>query len=1132
LNGIVSSHSSSSAKGWEPPSVEELSAQLPQYQIEALMGRGGMGAVYKGRQTSLDRPVAIKILSNQLEDADTSFAERFKNEARALGKLSHPGIVGVYDFGEAQGGLLYIVMEFIDGTDVAKMISKNGRLHTEHAMAITAHVCDALAYAHERGIIHRDIKPANIMVGYDGVVKVADFGLAKMTQSTASGLTQSGMAMGTLHYMAPEALTLGSAVDQRADIYAVGVMLYQMITGKLPQGMFEMPSLQIKGLDPRYDRIVATAMRDDRELRYPSAKALRLELDAILTQPVAKVEASAKEAQPALNTQARPKRPDWQPPQPVKLPPVRQMKRSWPYTSILLATLCVAAGWIYWQRSGYRFVVEPTQVQPQGKNQRATAASGIPPIVSRSSMASATKEAPFINTLGMRLVPVPGTNVLFCIHETRRADYESYAAANSGVNESFKFQHYDGVPCGHEESHPVVGIDWEDAQKFCDWLSKKEGKKYRLPTDEEWSIAVGLAGKEKHGKSITPEMLSQKEQTLFPWEDDYPPKGSVGNYADESWHEKYPAKPWIEKYNDRHATTAPVMSFKPNKLGLYDLGGNAWEIVEDWFDEKKTSKTARGHSYINTPSLAALRARIEKRKTCAIGFRCVLELPVLSPAISPLPGLDNVANSTAVEPTPKSTVEQASGMKPTTTVTASLPKGPTSWTDIQGRTLVATFKAIQGDTVLLEIDGKTQPVAMAKLSAASQKLARDYLIPTPLRPGLGELMDNGSPDRRNDTNDIQFGWSAVPEATKYEIEAWGPGATYPLVRKEVTETEFKRSDDGYVGTCKGWHWKVRAFVQNQWQAWCEDVSFEFEPPGYDLTIHAQQARTVLPAAPKAQGQDDTTQKVLKTAVTPPEFVRIPGGTFFMGSTSGDATENDARPERVTASEFYLQATETTKAQWDEVRTWALSNGYRDMAPADGKAPNHPVHSVSWWDAVRWCNARSEKEGLKPVYTVFGEVMRSGTVEPVADWTANGYRLPTEAEWEKAARGGATGKRFPWGADTISHTHANFRNDGGEAYVTGSTFYHPRYNDGQAPYTSPVASFKANNFGLHDMAGNVWEWCWERYTDSRLPTGEKRVLRGGSWDFYANSCTAANRGHEMPANRVNRHGFRPARSSIP
>jgi len=259
----------------------------------------------------------------EMGEHDATYAQRFKNEARAMAKLNHPGIVAVYDFGETSGGLLYFVMEFIEGTDVAKMIAQQGRLHSEHAMAITAHVCDALGYAHSLGILHRDIKPANIMVGYDGRVKVADFGLAKVTNTGESAMTRSGVIMGTLPYMAPESLVLGVDVDKRADIYAVGVMLYQMLTGKLPHGMFEMPSLQVKGLDPRYDKIVATALRDDREFRYASAEALRLELDGILTQPVLKVEASAKEVPAALDTEARPQRPDG-PPQPQHRPQARE----------------------------------------------------------------------------------------------------------------------------------------------------------------------------------------------------------------------------------------------------------------------------------------------------------------------------------------------------------------------------------------------------------------------------------------------------------------------------------------------------------------------------------------------------------------------------------------------------------------------------------------------------------------------------------------------------------------------------------------------------------------------------------------------------------------------------------------
>ena len=280
----------SSSSSWQPPPCEQLQSFLSGYEVHQFVARGGMGAVYRGVQLSLGRQVAIKILPPELVETDPHYAERFKQEARAMGQLNHPGIVAVYDFGEMQDGTLYFIMEFIEGTDVAQMVASQGRLPSAHAMAIAAHVCDALQYAHQRGVVHRDIKPANIMVGYDGRVKVADFGLAKQLRHTDASLTQSGYVMGTPHFVAPEALTLGVAVDHRADIYAVGVMLYQMLTGKVPQGVFEMPSLQVPGLDPRYDQIVANSMREDRDRRYQQIQDMRRALDAIMTQPVEKTE--------------------------------------------------------------------------------------------------------------------------------------------------------------------------------------------------------------------------------------------------------------------------------------------------------------------------------------------------------------------------------------------------------------------------------------------------------------------------------------------------------------------------------------------------------------------------------------------------------------------------------------------------------------------------------------------------------------------------------------------------------------------------------------------------------------------------------------------------------------------------
>ncbi len=276
--------------------------------------------------------------------------------------------------------------------------------------------------------------------------------------------------------------------------------------------------------------------------------------------------------------------------------------------------------------------------------------------------------------------------------------------------------------------------------------------------------------------------------------------------------------------------------------------------------------------------------------------------------------------------------------------------------------------------------------------------------------------------------------------------------------------------------------------------------------------------------------------------TPADLALIPAGAFQMGVTSGDADSN-APSVSVTVSAFYMGKTEVTKALWDGVRALAVANGYTDLATGAGKASNHPVQTVSWWDVIKWCNARSEKEGLTPCYTVSGSVMKTGSAAPTVNWSANGYRLPTEAEWEKAARGGVGGKRFPWGTDTISHSQANFWNGGSESYQSGTIGDHPTYATGESPYTSPVGSFAANGYGLHDMAGNVWEWCWDWYggsayvngaTNPRGPaSGENRVTRGGSCSSDAVNCRAAYRDSKLPSFKFfNRHGFRVARSSVP
>jgi len=270
-------------KRFEPPSVAEVARLFPQLEVVELIGRGGMGAVYKARQPALDRWVAVKVLPVR-PDARPGFAERFTQEARALARLNHPNIVAVHEFGQVEG-LHYLVMEYVDGTTLRQM-ERVGRLSPREALQIVPALCDALQYAHDEGVVHRDIKPENVLVDRRGRVKIADFGLARLLDPDdgAVRLTGAGQVMGTPHYMAPEQVEHPLSVDHRADIYALGVVFYEMLTGELPLGRFPPPSARVR-LDVRLDEVVLRALEKEPERRYQHASEVRSAVETIAQTP-------------------------------------------------------------------------------------------------------------------------------------------------------------------------------------------------------------------------------------------------------------------------------------------------------------------------------------------------------------------------------------------------------------------------------------------------------------------------------------------------------------------------------------------------------------------------------------------------------------------------------------------------------------------------------------------------------------------------------------------------------------------------------------------------------------------------------------------------------------------------------
>jgi serine/threonine protein kinase len=283
------------AGSFVPPSPQELTARLPNLEVTEVLGQGGMGVVYKGRQPFLDRQVAIKLIRPEF-GGDEEAQRLFIQEARALARLTHPYVVSVFDCGKA-GDLYYFVMEYVAGTSLRRLLAD--RAVTERdVLDFLPQVGEALQHAHEQGVVHRDVKPENILVDRRNRVRLVDFGLAKWLGPSGPPDPDAGRVAGTWGYMAPEQLSAPESVDHRADVFSTGVVCYEMLTGEVPRGERRTPSAKAAA-DPRFDPIVLRALEPDRERRYQQMRDMNADVLGLTRTPEATIRLSKTIPAPA-----------------------------------------------------------------------------------------------------------------------------------------------------------------------------------------------------------------------------------------------------------------------------------------------------------------------------------------------------------------------------------------------------------------------------------------------------------------------------------------------------------------------------------------------------------------------------------------------------------------------------------------------------------------------------------------------------------------------------------------------------------------------------------------------------------------------------------------------------------------
>jgi serine/threonine-protein kinase len=663
--------------------------KIGKYAIESEIGRGAMGRVYKGLDQVIHRYVAIKTLSQSGTDSEgNEFVERFRQEAKAAGRLNHPGIVSVYEYGE-DGDLAFIAMELVEGHTLADLTKQQIHLSFEEVSKLIIKVLEALQYAHSNGVVHRDIKPSNIMRTDSGDVKIADFGIARIESSE---LTQTGTVIGTPGYMSPEQL-MGLQVDNRSDIFSCGVLLYELLTGESAFSSTNTASTMYKVVHTELppaskicptvpasiDPVLAKALAKNPEERFGSAQEFAQAIKAIIQGDNKTVVTGSSEESVSDKTVIRPSR---TPPGAAKQstsklqhgepPAPHYSKHRWLYLlgAGMLVLVAVAIFALVWLPRPFYDAGEKSVATDSASPPAATEASQqpvTPPVVVPESVTSVYRAGFRFKDCAtcpdMIVVPQgtftqgspvsePGRESNEGPQHSVRVDYPlavaqfevtrqqfaqfvpeiDYTLSGCSTYEegSWKLRNdrdWQSPGFYQDETEPVTCVSWEDARGYTDWLAKKTGKDYRLLSASEWEYMARAGTDTARSWGNNPSIACQ-----------------LANIADRATQDNYPG--WeIHDCMDGYVYTAPMENLKPNEFGVYATLGNVFEWVEDcwnnnyhgaptdgsaWTEGDCTKRLLRGGSWFSQPKYvrSAFRNRFNSdARASTFGFRVARELP-------------------------------------------------------------------------------------------------------------------------------------------------------------------------------------------------------------------------------------------------------------------------------------------------------------------------------------------------------------------------------------------------------------------------------------------------------------------------------------------------------------------------